>query len=124
MFRRSLKIFCIVALILLLGTSVIAQFSWFGLEEPHGQIGAFPSGVMFNNLHIGKWDAWYQREPFHVLSFLEPPRWYVGGGVYELILPWWLLLATWGLLTALVWRLTRCREVSHAFPVEPIPTPT
>ena len=32
-------------------------------------------------------------------------------------------LATWGLLTALIWRLTRRRKVGQGFPVEPAKDP-
>ena len=125
--RRVIRILCLVGLGVLLGTAIVTQFCRFLVCTPNSVTGVNHDGVLFNYRHIGRWDILCARQdwnhrmglPSHkVWSDLLARPFYLGSGTQALFLPWWLLLATWGLLTAVVWRLTCCRKVRGAFPVE------
>lgn len=104
MVRHFLRIFCVVGLIVIIGMAVVGQFRQFDLYWPHGFLILFVSGGVVIQSYV-----------FTLVS----------GGRYWTIdyFPWWLILISWGLLTALTWFMTRRRKVSQGFPVEPTANP-
>ena len=120
MFRRFFRIFCVVGFVVLVGTAVVSQFWAFVLRTPIGSFALGPVGVGFEAGNATQWQALCYREPTWIMDNLLAPPHFVIPHSFELeILPWWLFLAAWGLLTALIWRLTRRRKVSQGFPIEP-----
>jgi len=122
MLRRSLRIFCVVGLVVIVGMAVVGQFWNFYFYAGHACIGEGPGGVVLAYSTFSEWRAANERERdvdwTPKLLFLLP-KWYTNHDMKSLLLPWWLLLSGWGFPTALIWRLTRRRKVGGAFPVEP-----
>jgi hypothetical protein len=123
MFRRLLRIFCVVGLILLCGTAVVGQFWWIGLSSPPGGLSLGSNGLVFR-LAPGKWSADYDRIP--EWSWKNLVEWPGNVGptydeftVIEPFFPWWLILLTWSLFAALIWRLARPKYNGRGFPIEP-----
>ena len=121
MIRRSIRVFCLFGLAVLVGTAAVAQFFRFSLLTPHGHIFLDPTGVAFQYPpNAVEWSAGcFHLESWSFDDLLETPSLDDGNGL-RLDLPWWLLVASWGVLTAVVWRSTRMRpKVGRAFPIEP-----
>src|ERR1035437_7068135 len=135
MFRRCLRIFCVVGLVLLLGMTLVGQLWQLNLCMRVATIGVNDSGAFgvfegtlktLNTLPPLKQYEWHARREgaWYVNNLFQPPEWNViRDRPTSIVLPWWLLLATWGLLTALICFLTRRRKVSHPFPIEPAKSP-
>ena len=122
MLRRFARIFCVTVLLLLLATAVAAQFGTIDLDSPFTQIHVTLGGVDCGFDSGCPWVLGYDLLPTWSvrLFFLRPYCGVNGLSYYEVLLPWWLLLPPWGLLTAAVWRFTRRRDTGRgAFPVEP-----
>ena len=136
MFRRFFRIFCVVGLVVIVAMAVVGQFAIFFLRTPSCEIATGPGGVgliytrpeppmpafpnvpafgtnsKVHNYGTILLSEWRVRDLFELPTFQ--------GGRNKLVsLPWWLLLAAWILLTALVWRLTRRCKIGHGFPIEP-----
>jgi hypothetical protein len=123
MLRRFVRLFCMTVLALFLATGVVAQFWTFYLWTPLTDVYMASSGVRFDypGIFMG-WDADCHRAPrWSVKHLLYLPESGVMNGIqYSIDLPWWFVLASWGLLTVAVWRWTRRRYAGgSAFPVEP-----
>jgi hypothetical protein len=116
MFRRFLRIFCVVGLVLMLGTAVVGQFWAFGSYRPLVHIAVEPAGVTLAYLPPPGYHEYFHRvQEWSANELLTTPRIWNGTGGF---LPWWVLLLSWSLLTTLIWRLTRRRKISPAFPIE------
>ncbi len=124
MVRCGLRIFCMVGLVVLLGLAVVGQFWAFEVDTPKVSLNEYSTGVAINYPGVNGWGAWHRLvTPWTVSDLLQRPQWITFNGFTQIFIPWWLLLATWGLLTALIWRLTRRRKVGQGFPVEPAKDP-
>ena len=127
--RRFARIFCVTILLLLFAAAVVTQFWEFALITPLALYAVNSVGIVccfFDSRQAGWWDAGFGRLPYKwsLQNLLEPPRWSPSSGPPDmgttLVLPWWFILVTWGLLTAVVWRFTRRRiGPGGGFPVEP-----
>jgi hypothetical protein len=120
MVRRLARIFCTMALLLLVATAVVTQFCDYRLDLPWATLFIYRSGVDFCEGHPGihydgQWDY---------SELLEWPIFDPTPSARSMFLPWWLLLFVWGVPTAAVWWITRRRTLSgRAFPIEPNPPP-
>jgi len=120
MLRCFVRIFCVVGLVVIVGMAVVGQF-W--------SIDLYISSIVFHMNHgaldvahwsVNVWAVSFDREQTWSLSdILILPKRLISGHVTMIVLPWWLILVSWSLLTALLWRLTRLRKVGHGFPIEP-----
>ena len=131
MFRRLLRISCVVGLVVIVGMAVVGQFADCTLFAPKGYIEVHAIGVQIaisaDSYYF--WDGMYrppenswslQANLWWPSSFSEHMMGIPKGALLRVLnLPWWLLLLTWGVLTALVWRLTHRRKIGQGFPVEP-----
>jgi hypothetical protein len=126
MMRRLSRIFCVVGLAVFLGMAVVGQFGWYWVNFTRSSISASGSGVELLRTNNGTWGdphLGYMRYdvPWNARWLFRPP--FFGASIEKGILgfraefPWWLLLAIWGIATAITWRVTR-RRVEHGFPVE------
>lgn len=88
-----------VGLVVIVGMAVVGQFWQFDLYLPHGFLILFVSGGVV------------------ILSYFSSLVF--SGYETTAYLPWWLLLTSWCILTAIVWFLTRRRKEPQGFPVEP-----
>ena len=70
MFRRAIRIFCLVGLAVLLVTAVTTQFYSFGLYSPHASLRIYGGGVtieysrfpvlrLYKTAPTVSWDHWY-----------------------------------------------------------------
>jgi hypothetical protein len=125
MFRRFLRIICVAGMVVIVGMAVAGQFWWIALYTPNGHVEAYAAGVEFrlNYVYVSS-SQWlrvhHERNvPWRASALLTCPHFFGTPDPMWLLLPWWLLLLTGGLLTALIWRLTRRRQVPHGFPIEP-----
>lgn len=127
MFRRFVRIFWLVGSIGFIVSAVFAQFCWFDLEAGRFSYEEVPEGVelayhqwysQWGGPFFGPYLGWSGKE------FLSAPIWDVHlhvAGTYDHVvirIPWWIVLPVWGLVAAIVWRMTRPRQGGHAFPVE------
>ena len=118
MFRRSLRIFCVVGMVVIVGMAVVAQFGRCWLTMPHVDIAVDAVGIG-SSAGSSWWNIHFDRPEWSVRNLFYPPRLHLRPGYYEVYLPWWLQLATWGALTVLIFRLTRRRKSPRtAFPIE------
>ena len=114
MFRRLLRIFCVVGLVVIVGMAVLTLFWGFAFWGPFGGFLEDQRGVhYFENrcewqLVGGPLRHWEISDRLGMPSFIS-----------FLFLPWWFLILTWSLFTALIWFLTRRRKIGQGFPVEP-----
>jgi hypothetical protein len=125
MFPRFMGIIAVMGLMFLLGFAVAAEFGEFGLRNPLGFVRTMPGGLHFEyranepGWHV-VWNAWHVPYAGSELPpiglYLVPPDFSLGP-VKSIRLPWWLLILTWALLTAIVWRMPRWRA-KQGFPVE------
>lgn len=129
MLRRFLRIFCVVGLVVLLRTAVVSQF-WMVISylpkalKPVDLVRVDEAGIS-----VAYWDSSHVPEiqvprvrDWHVRNLFHAPRYRNYMDSRDIFLPWWFLLASWGLMTALIWRLTRSK-VSRGFPIEPAKIP-
>jgi len=124
MLRRWLRIFCVVGLVVIVGMAVMTQFWEFVLYTPYGLMAIQNDGTVFTSYHASRWVTGFYRLPsFPVHVLYDTPNWHVDSTKASLFLPWWLLLLTWGLLTAVIWRMTRRRKAKQGFPIEPSAKP-
>ena len=129
MVRRLLRIFCVVGLVVLLGTAVVGQFWGFVLVIPDIHVSWDSTGLQLGYGSFNMWMAerfpdgpWSVQDPFSGLP--EFSRTHARGHTYSgVFLPWWLVLSTWCLLTIIILRMTRRRKVGTAFPIEPTAKP-
>jgi hypothetical protein len=122
---------CEAGLVVIVAMAVVGQFGDIWLYSPYGYLSMQAPGVVFNDYRSGwhTWHAWHGPSAgWSLQNLLYLPKIGVvdesmnGKGRDDhpyAFLPWWLLLLTWGLLTAFIWRLTRRRQVPHGFPIEP-----
>jgi len=119
MMRLFFRSFCVAGMVILLGIAVFFQFWVATLGTPCVYTVLMLDGVIFD-FSNGRWEAKYGHlRTWSVDRVLIPPYLIKQNGAWNLFLPWWLLLAVWGLVTAVVWWATRRRKrVGRAFPVE------
>ena len=124
MFRRFLRIFCVIGMVVIVGAAIAALFWQILVITPRASFGVGLHGLVITNVS-GQWHAYCIRESTgSVKELLEWPKWSSMGRVVKAAyVPWWLLLTTWGLLTALIWRLARRRKLAGSFPIEPTAAP-
>jgi len=131
MVRRLLRILCVVGLAVLVGMALVGQFWHFGMIAGYARIDVNQPGVW---LTYREWSEWgvvcSPGSEWFVSNLLRLPNWHeelktlrTTHHYATLGLPWWLLLSTLGLFTALIWRLTRPRKVEQGFPIEPTAQP-
>ena len=119
MVRRSFRIVCMIGSVVLLVTAVVSQFMHSWLQMPGLSIIIFSFGATFEGNDYPGWQAFFSHHTWWLDSLLAMPRVSKDGrGFLHIALPWWLLILTWSLLTATVFRLTRRRKVGQAFPVD------
>ncbi len=119
MLRPTLRILSLIGLALLVGTALIAQ-----LRPIHLALGTLQIAIAPATLELSRsgWTFYTPYTPaiFHA-DYFQLPSFERIGSDYFYYLPWWLVLATWGIVIAIVWRLTRSPKVRRAFPIEPSP---
>ena len=118
-FTRIVSVF---GLVVLIGTAVVAQFWEFMFRTPNVYFLVGLQGVYFNfPFDSGTASGWHTKwyhTAWSVNNLLLPPRITHDSMAAVVSVPWWLLLPAWGVLTAVVWRLTRQKQGGGAFPVE------
>ena len=117
--RRAARIVCIVGLVTLIGVAIAAQLWSLHVDTPKGCFSVDPLGILylsyeFSDPAVVTVDRVSRWSPYNLIF---APDWRIGVGVIQT--PWWLLIASWGIVTAIVFRITRLRKVAHSFPVEP-----
>ena len=113
-----------VGLVGLVVAAAVTQHWTLYLYSPKAMIWISLAGVTFDFPTTSAWAAGYVHPPdWSVDYLLLPPNLRARGGVMTVLIPWWLPLLTWSLLTAFIWRLTRRRKVPHGFPIEPTAMP-
>jgi hypothetical protein len=120
MFRRYGGIICILGWIALLGLTITTQYWALQVRTPIGYFYTGPAGPVYWCVNTHTWDAKFIEVPkAWSRDSLLLPYWSAMHGVPYAVMPWWLLLLGWGLLTVVVRRLLRRRQgLGKAFPVE------
>jgi hypothetical protein len=120
MLRRTIAIICILGLIVLIATPVVTQFWALQFRTSIGCLYVGPAGPVYWFSNTNAWNAHFvdMPSPWTMNSLLQPPYWSSMNGIPYVLLPWWLLLLGWGLLTGIVWRMLCRRNLSgRGFPV-------
>jgi hypothetical protein len=120
MFRRLLRFFSVVGLVVMVVMAVLGQFSCFGLDAQPAFIRVDFGGVLFEYPGSYHWHVFFPffQPAWTVKDYLFLPGFHFGHDYARVVLPWWLLLSVWGLLTTVIWRLTRLRRIRQGFPIE------
>jgi hypothetical protein len=138
MLRRGIRIFAVVGLIGIIAAAIAnywLSFSFMAgpLVFESTQVRPFFGVYSSAGTHYGPdwywfaWRGWFFR-PKLPWDYLGLPKWGItvshGWETWVGIdIPWWLLVLSWALLTAVIFRLTRQQKARAGFPVEPALTP-
>jgi len=119
MFRQFVRILCVIGLVGLVGSAIVGQFLWVCISGPKHLFQIDAGGVLIEGLIGTPFQITYDWPPWSVNNLFTPPLFIVKRDFWGLLLPWWFIFPCYGLLAAILWRLTRRRTVAKAFPLEP-----
>ena len=122
MVRRMVRIFMVLGLAAMVGGAVVSQDRTIGIGNGHYALlldarGAeCLDGIVFDKWLVLDEGHWKLSWLFHLPTVDCYPL------TTRVFLPWWLLILSWSLLHAVVFRFTRRRKAGAGFPVEPSAT--
>src|SRR5690606_21587537 len=119
--RVAVRLFFVVGIALVIGLGTFSQIRRIDIETPSHFIWIGPWGINFCHLwtpirHPWKCSFVTPDIPWSMRSLFGSPAVGTGSIALQVIVPWWTLLLTSGLLTAIAWRLTRPKVKGRAFP--------
>jgi hypothetical protein len=131
MFRRLLRFFSVVGLVVIVGLAVVGQFRhvYFTPSLKHSvevsfsgiDLTVLKKGFQFFNPPIGFQHI--DRANWTLKNIFRFPNLHFrsakAAGAFYIFLPWWLILLAYGPFAAFVWHLTRRRKIGQGFPIEP-----
>jgi hypothetical protein len=123
MIRRIFRIFAVVTVVLAVSGAVVSHFRENEIGLNHAVFITSPDGFEFDwdstsSIGTTSWFVPLDIDPVHKTEWLPSVGTIASGRIVFIFLPWWLLVFSSALFTAIVFRLTRRRKASPAFPVE------
>jgi hypothetical protein len=120
MVRRGLRFSFLLCFLVLLGLALYAQFWIIFFNVPGVVTSTGRAGISAEFRDDWGWGRAVLREdsPWSIGLLLLAPSWRKSGPIHDVFVPWYLMLGGAGLMTGVVWRLTK-RPQCRGFPVEP-----